>query len=67
MLILTERAVLLALEKAMEEWAKSAFYSRRSVLTKSAKLDADWMLNAEGSIFRPPAGVFLDRYMPETS
>jgi hypothetical protein len=53
-------------KRVTEEWATAALYSERSVLTVLAKLDVDWMLNAEGSI-RPPAGVFLGlgRYMPE--
>jgi hypothetical protein len=51
-------------KKATLEWATAAFYFKRSVLTVLAKLDVDWMLNAEGSI-RPPAGVFLglSRYL----
>jgi hypothetical protein len=54
-------------KKVAQEWATAGFYFKRFVLTMLAKLDVDWMLNAEGSI-RPPAGVFLglDRYMPET-
>jgi hypothetical protein len=58
------RCSVVGSKKATLEWATAAFYFKRSVLTVLAKLDVDWMLNAEGSI-RPPAGVFLglSRYL----